>query len=200
LIQIEATKGTGFRIQHGFSGAPVWDVQKQGVVGMIVAVERDPTAKVAFCIPNYLIQQLCPAIRSINTPIQPGPLEDVTLEVVIGALKIQFSYAVKCSVDRQDRKARIGRMELKNTGDLTIPAGWRTKIGLLQGINRRVTLLDTIVLPTIPPGIIVPIGPYAADVPRDIAKSEDEWHLELYILDPQGNEELLFRSPNISFN
>ena len=54
-IQIEDTKETGYRIQPGFSGAPVWDVQGHGVVGMVVEAELDPMAKAAYIIPSALL-------------------------------------------------------------------------------------------------------------------------------------------------
>ncbi len=50
-IQLEDTKAQGIRIQEGFSGAPVWDKQLGGVVGIIVAAKKDETEKMAFCIP-----------------------------------------------------------------------------------------------------------------------------------------------------
>lgn len=114
-------------------------------------------------------------------------------------LKVQFPYAVTCEVSRQVRKAQIGRIELKNTGEKVIPSGWRAKITLLRPIDFRITLIDTIIMPSILPNILVPIGPFVVDVPRDIVKSEDKWHLELYIVNPQGNEYLIFRSPSVQF-
>lgn len=74
-IQIEDTKVTGYRIQAGFSGGPVWDVNANGVVGMIVAAERDSSTKVAFLIPNDLIQIACPTLefeRSSNYAYAPS--------------------------------------------------------------------------------------------------------------------------------
>lgn len=54
-IQIEDTKNTGYGIQPGFSGAPVWDEQLQAVVGMVVAVDKNVNIKAAFCIPCELL-------------------------------------------------------------------------------------------------------------------------------------------------
>jgi hypothetical protein len=58
-IQIEDTKQTGFRVQPGFSGAPVWHPNAQGVVGMIVAAEKDPSTKVAYMIPASKLAEIC---------------------------------------------------------------------------------------------------------------------------------------------
>lgn len=54
-IQIEDTKSTGYGIQPGFSGAPVWDEELQAVVGMVVAADRNNDVKAAFCIPSELL-------------------------------------------------------------------------------------------------------------------------------------------------
>src|SRR6266516_827328 len=54
-IQIEDVKVPGFAVIAGFSGAPVWDTQSQGVVGMIVASSQQATAKVAFVIPSDVL-------------------------------------------------------------------------------------------------------------------------------------------------
>ncbi len=54
-LQIEDTKESGYRVQPGFSGAPVWDDVLGGVVGMVSAAERDPGVKAAFIIPAALL-------------------------------------------------------------------------------------------------------------------------------------------------
>ncbi|NEP61901.1 MAG: trypsin-like serine protease [Symploca sp. SIO2G7] len=54
--QLEDTRVTGYGIELGFSGSPVWDEELQGVVGMVVAAERKrTTAKVAFMIPIQIL-------------------------------------------------------------------------------------------------------------------------------------------------
>ena len=55
---IEDVKQAGYRLEEGFSGAPVWDETLQGVAGMAVAAEKQrPEAKAAFIIPaNVLIE------------------------------------------------------------------------------------------------------------------------------------------------
>ena len=54
-IQIEDTKSTGYSIQSGFSGAPVWDEKLQAVVGMVVAADKNLNIKAAFCIPCEML-------------------------------------------------------------------------------------------------------------------------------------------------
>ncbi|NEO98768.1 MAG: trypsin-like peptidase domain-containing protein, partial [Symploca sp. SIO2E9] len=55
-IQLQDTRVTGYAIEPGFSGSPVWNEELQGVVGMVVAAEYTrKTAKVAFMIPVQIL-------------------------------------------------------------------------------------------------------------------------------------------------
>lgn len=49
-IQIETDRSTGYSIQQGFSGSPVWDIRLGAVVGLIIAVDTDPEVRVAYMI------------------------------------------------------------------------------------------------------------------------------------------------------
>ncbi len=59
-VQVEENDGRGYRVQPGYSGAPVWI--GPGAIGMIVGAERDASARVGFLIPSELIQSACPAL------------------------------------------------------------------------------------------------------------------------------------------
>jgi hypothetical protein len=61
-IQIEDTKVTGHRVAPGFSGAPVWDEQLGGAVGMVVASDADHTTKAAFIIPTSALIDAWPEV------------------------------------------------------------------------------------------------------------------------------------------
>jgi len=55
-VQLEDVKEPGYRLEEGFSGAPVWDEKLQAVVGMAVAAEKKRIeAKAAFIIPTSLL-------------------------------------------------------------------------------------------------------------------------------------------------
>ena len=76
-VQLEGTSTQGYRVQRGYSGSPVWDHRGRGVVGMIVAEDRGtPEAKVAFLIPNDLIQHVYPDIKPISLHQLYTPLTD----------------------------------------------------------------------------------------------------------------------------
>lgn len=65
-FQLEDTRVTGYAIEPGFSGSPVWNEELQGVVGMVVAAERKrETAKVAFMIPTQILVKAWSNLESI---------------------------------------------------------------------------------------------------------------------------------------
>ncbi|AUT00700.1 peptidase S1 [Nostoc sp. CENA543] len=68
-VQIEDSKVTGYRVELGFSGAPVWDENLGRVVGMVVAAEKKRVdIKTAFMIPAEILMQawdeLTPSVLS----------------------------------------------------------------------------------------------------------------------------------------
>ncbi len=68
-IQLEDDKIPGFAVIAGFSGAPVWDEQLQGVVGMIVASSQPATTKTAFAIPSDMLIASWPQLASLMRPL-----------------------------------------------------------------------------------------------------------------------------------
>ncbi|WP_293083783.1 trypsin-like peptidase domain-containing protein [Moorena sp. SIO3H5] len=80
-LQIEDTKVSGYQVERGFSGAPVWDEQLAGVVGMAVAAEkRRENAKAAFLISTKVLRQTLTELdqwsRMANT--SKAPLTSLT--------------------------------------------------------------------------------------------------------------------------
>jgi hypothetical protein len=64
-VQIEDVKETGYRVQPGFSGTPVWDDELEGVVGMVVAAEARPEIKAAFIIPTDVLLESWPEMDQL---------------------------------------------------------------------------------------------------------------------------------------
>ena len=64
-VQIEDVKETGFSVEPGFSGTPVWDSQVEAVVGMVVAAERRMNLKTAFAIPVDVLASSWPLLESL---------------------------------------------------------------------------------------------------------------------------------------
>ncbi|MFP5273066.1 VMAP-C domain-containing protein [Coleofasciculus sp.] len=77
-IQMEAVNVPGYRVEPGFSGAPVWDETLSGVVGMAVAAERQREGvKAAFMIPTKVLSQTWSVLREsggfVPTPTSHKP-------------------------------------------------------------------------------------------------------------------------------
>jgi len=75
VAQIEDIKAQGHPVQPGFSGAPIWDEQVEGVVGMAVAADkkRDET-KTAFMIPTSILTSAWGELdQSVQLPDAPKP-------------------------------------------------------------------------------------------------------------------------------
>lgn len=62
-VQMDVMGTTGFPVDHGFSGAPVWDETAGTVVGMVVARENDPALRVGHMMPFAVVVRLWPALR-----------------------------------------------------------------------------------------------------------------------------------------
>jgi WD40 repeat protein len=73
FIQIEDTKQTGYVIQPGFSGTPVWDDQKSSVIGLIVAAESNTVVKAAYIIPFSSLKEYI----NFENNSKPGKLFNV---------------------------------------------------------------------------------------------------------------------------
>lgn len=67
-VQIEDVKHTGYFIEPGFSGGPVWDEQLKGVVGMVVAADTQPDVRAAFIIPTEVLISTWPELSEQTSP------------------------------------------------------------------------------------------------------------------------------------
>lgn len=70
-VMIEAAKQTGFSVQPGFSGTPVWDEKLNGVIGIIVESAREIETKVAFMIPGSILIEAWDALKENSIPPSP---------------------------------------------------------------------------------------------------------------------------------
>lgn len=61
-VIIEDPRQTGYFVEPGFSGGPVWDEKLQAVVGMIVAADIRPQIRAAFLIPVRLLAEAWPSL------------------------------------------------------------------------------------------------------------------------------------------
>jgi hypothetical protein len=63
-LQIEDVKQTGYFVQPGFSGGPVWDAQLSGVVGMTVAADTRQAVRAAFILPVTALVEAWPSLAA----------------------------------------------------------------------------------------------------------------------------------------
>ena len=61
-IQLKGEGTTGYRIEAGFSGTPVWDAQLSEVVGIIVATDNGSGRRTGFVVPTKQIQRAWPEL------------------------------------------------------------------------------------------------------------------------------------------
>ncbi len=89
-VQIEDVKQTGYFVQPGFSGGPVWDNQLAGVVGMTVAADTPAGIRVAAIIPTNILGEVWP-----NLPLAPEaePAFDLALyeQAYLERLKARYA-------------------------------------------------------------------------------------------------------------
>ncbi|MGV9761588.1 nSTAND1 domain-containing NTPase [Streptomyces tricolor] len=58
-------------IRQGFSGAPVWDTESGGVVGMVVAADHDAGIRTAYAIPTRTLRTSWPALGDASLAVSP---------------------------------------------------------------------------------------------------------------------------------
>jgi hypothetical protein len=77
-LQIESE--SGYIVQPGFSGSPVFDEQAGGVVGMVNAADRDPRIRAAFVIPADILLKKIPGLHdNVSRPvIRLGQIYDIS--------------------------------------------------------------------------------------------------------------------------
>lgn len=75
LIQLESIKETGYRIQPGFSGAPVWGEYGTDILGMVVAAERNENVKAAFMISGRKLLETLSSVGLDTQQAQISPLK-----------------------------------------------------------------------------------------------------------------------------
>lgn len=99
--QIQATERGGYLIQPGFSGAPVWDPDYQGVLGIITAAEKDETIRIAYMSPVSEFADLLSLKISENTMNLSQPKNNRT-RILLGFGSIVFIFLlVACIVSAQ---------------------------------------------------------------------------------------------------
>lgn len=70
-VQLESSDVTGYAVEAGFSGAPVWDDELSAVVGMAVAAETRGDLRAAYLIPTAALSRAWPPLVAVTRPPCP---------------------------------------------------------------------------------------------------------------------------------
>ena len=144
-LLIEDVKNTGYFVQPGFSGTPVWDDVLNCVIGVVVAVDLDPTRRTAFVIPAERLVRLINSMRlgmhAIDGQVlptggmsPPSPVYLPQLEHPKGVVRLNSPFYIERNSDRLLAKQMAGHGTIT-----TIYAGRQTgKTSLLiRGVQDR---------------------------------------------------------------
>lgn len=115
-VQIEDVKETGYRVEPGFSGAPVWDEALGGVVGIVVAAERQAETKAAFVIPTQALLAAWPTLAQIHLDVQMEQLR------------------AKRDADDVERHARRERLRVVNLRPLDVTHTFKDRVREAQAL------------------------------------------------------------------
>lgn len=71
-LQMEDVKSSGYRVERGFSGTPVWNDELKGVVGIAIAAEKKrENVKAAFLVPAQVLREAWGKIPQPKTSLKP---------------------------------------------------------------------------------------------------------------------------------
>ncbi len=101
-VQIEDVKETGFSVEPGFSGTPVWDSQVEAVVGMVVAAEKRMNLKTAFAIPVDVLARSWPLLESLIHPFVFLCYARADSELVTRLKTDLLSQGIQVWIDREE--------------------------------------------------------------------------------------------------
>jgi WD40 repeat protein len=110
-VQLEDVKQPGYRLEPGFSGAPIWDDELQGIAGIAVAVDINrPEAKVGFMIPTQVLVNAWSVLREQAIACCPYrglfPFREADAQFFFG--RDIFTHKLVDTVQKQSLVAVIG--------------------------------------------------------------------------------------------
>lgn len=89
LVQMEGVRVTGARVRSGFSGAPVWDDEVHGVVGVVAMESELESDKVAFLIPTDALPALESDDAGPATGRSAGDIEPVRFGTLVPPVRAE---------------------------------------------------------------------------------------------------------------
>ncbi len=141
-LQLEDVKAQGYKIEPGFSGAPVWDDDRQRVIGMIVAADTDGQIKAAYGIPADALITMLKMSSSLSLSENPyrglEPFEAAHTQYFFGRTRMIQALAEK--VSKQDFVAVVGP---SGSGKSSL-----IRAGLLPRLKTETPYSDVVITPT----------------------------------------------------
>jgi hypothetical protein len=101
-LQIECKSGSGYIVQPGFSGSPVFDDHAGGIVGMITTADLNPDIRAAYLIPSDVLVKVVPALKSIVS----GPI--ISLGQLHGISRAELHRKLDFHRDRLSSGSKAG--------------------------------------------------------------------------------------------
>jgi energy-coupling factor transporter ATP-binding protein EcfA2 len=110
LLQMDGVHLSGYRVEWGFSGAPVRDLKLDAVVGIVA--QADYEAKTAFIIPTRTLLAECPSL-AVTLPSPTTVMEGYVFisysredKVLVGRLQADLQYnGINVWIDHADLRA-----------------------------------------------------------------------------------------------
>jgi hypothetical protein len=70
-LQVDVEDGSQFTIESGFSGTPVWHIERGDVVGMVVAAWTGSRVRSGYVVPTGMLLEAWPGLRDAVRPPSP---------------------------------------------------------------------------------------------------------------------------------
>jgi Trypsin-like peptidase domain len=103
-VELVDTQETGIRVQPGFSGCPVWDVNAGGIAGILVASERSVSEKAAWLIPAERLRDFYPALELVD---QLTTISSQQVRTIASAEQSRSSSDIFTAISRPDAWHRV---------------------------------------------------------------------------------------------
>jgi hypothetical protein len=79
--EIVSERSQGFPLTQGFSGAPVWDKTRLGIVGMVVAIDGNPANRLGFMIPAETLAKASGVLVAMQNDMAVGLIDSARADL-----------------------------------------------------------------------------------------------------------------------
>ncbi|MFG2829520.1 trypsin-like peptidase domain-containing protein [Streptomyces sp. NPDC048434] len=146
----------GAQVTEGFSGGPLWDRERQAVVGLVAAVHRAPETAAAGTPPTTMYAISVPAIEAELPTLPPSavPTARRGVQQLLTALERVLKGRAAVLACEEQLAARLGRTSAGPAADL------ERLVGLAVSVRRGIPELLDLVRDHEPPAAADPYDPH----------------------------------------